>query len=282
MAITGIKHYPYQVLKDQFNDACTNGTLDDVKILVNQWRNMLQSSPPDHDPLSSLEPTLHHAIREDRADIVAYFLDQGLQMSRQAAWEAIASKASPSMWQVFLDHGLDINDRLDDGLCGPPPLLIVSTSSKTRNQVRWFLAHGANPNAESRHGLSPFLRALLLAAAAGASPTIAVPFVCSAPRTRRRRAKRLAMLRCVLDAGADPDAPKWAHNRRGYAGDFDWGSGLLNLALSYGAEGVGGGSCSGGARGRMYARAISCRGGGDGVGGCEAVRAGVGWVVGGV
>jgi ankyrin repeat protein len=41
------------------------------------------------------------------------------------------------------------------------------------------------------------------------------------------------VLRYLLDAGADPNAKKWAHNGKGYAADFDWGS-ALNAALADG------------------------------------------------
>ncbi|RYP17092.1 hypothetical protein DL765_004711 [Monosporascus sp. GIB2] len=47
--------------------------------------------------------------------------------------------------------------------------------------------------------------------------------------------RRLAVLRFLLDAGADPDARKWAHSSRGRVSDFDWGSGL-NLALVNGFD----------------------------------------------
>lgn len=89
--------------------------------------------------------------------------------------------------------------------------------------VRWFLAHGADPNAESHHGLTPFLKAgqerplatVRLLHESGASLAIAVPFVCSARPTQDGEtesdgsARRLEVLRYLLDNGADPEAPMW-------------------------------------------------------------------------
>lgn len=89
--------------------------------------------------------------------------------------------------------------------------------------VRWFLAHGSDPNAESHHGLTPFLKAVQerslstvrLLHEAGASLAIAVPFVCSAPAVQdgetegNGATRRLQVLRYLLDNGADPEAPMW-------------------------------------------------------------------------
>lgn len=119
--------------------------------------------------------------------------------------------------------------------------------------TRWFLDHGADPNAEAPWGLSPFLRAVndysiplstvQLLLEDGGNPVNAVPFVCSAvdrsgPSTSSEdgidggpEGRNLAVLRFLLDKGADMEAKKWGHNSRGYASDFDWGSGL-NIALS--------------------------------------------------
>lgn len=92
-----------------------------------------------------------------------------------------------------------------------------------KDLIRWFLAHGADPNAESHHGLTPVLKAVQerplatvhLLHEAGASLAIAVPFVCSARPTQDGEtesdgaARRLEVLRYLLDNGADPEAPMW-------------------------------------------------------------------------
>lgn len=91
------------------------------------------------------------------------------------------------------------------------------------DMVRWLLAHGADPNAESHHGLNPFLKAVQVSSLAtvrllheaGASLAIAVPFVCAAPAAQDGEteadgaARRLQVLRYLLDNGADPEAPMW-------------------------------------------------------------------------
>ena len=82
----------------------------------------------------------------------------------------------------------------------------------------WFLTQGADPNAESHYGFTPFLKAVQvrplanvrLLHDAGASLAIAVPFVCSARAAQdgeteaEGAARRLQVLRYLLDNGAEP------------------------------------------------------------------------------
>ncbi|ETS74008.1 hypothetical protein PFICI_13874 [Pestalotiopsis fici W106-1] len=82
---------------------------------------------------------------------------------------------------------------------------------------------------------------------AGRNPVNAIPLVRSAvdhsgPGTDfadeiegRPDGRNLAVLRFLLDKGADTEAQKWGHNDRGYASGFDWESGL-NIALSKSRE----------------------------------------------
>ncbi|KAI0412617.1 hypothetical protein F5X98DRAFT_391791 [Xylaria grammica] len=198
--------------------------------------------------MGTLEPTLFHAIRSDRADVANYLLDEGVKFSGLALAETVTSQPLPAMWQVFLDHGLDINAPPEDA--GMSPLGFPESYILPREDlVRWFLEHGADPNAESSFGLTTFLRAVghaplstvALLHAAGGSVAIAVPFVCSPwppnltasdpSQSELNSDERLAVLRYLLDAGANPDTPKWSHNSRGYGSDFDWGS-ALNTALT--------------------------------------------------
>lgn len=122
-----VEYYPDHPLIQQLNNTCSNGTLQEVQELIAQWKSMPQPSSshgPMHNPMSRLDPVLHTAIKANRVDIVAYLLDQGIRVTRKAAWEAVKCKCSSALWQVLFDHGLDINEPLDDALC-PPPLAYV-------------------------------------------------------------------------------------------------------------------------------------------------------------
>jgi hypothetical protein len=106
----------------QLNEAIGSHTLDEVIQLVSEWKRVSQLPPhhgPADDPVGALGPALFHAIRADRFDVVAYLLDQGVKPSRLALWEAVSCKSSSAMWQVFLDHGLDINAPLEDSGTSP-------------------------------------------------------------------------------------------------------------------------------------------------------------------
>jgi len=126
LPVPGIEYHPDHPLMRQMSDACTKGELDEIKKLVRQWLDAPDASlprGPSQYPIGTLEPLWYQAIREDHADIVDYLLGQGIKMCQLGLWDAIAHNCSASMWQVFLDHGLDINESVDGA--GPGPLAFV-------------------------------------------------------------------------------------------------------------------------------------------------------------
>lgn len=107
----------------QLDEAIANDNLDGVKEIVTRWQNMAEPSPPRgprNYPNSTLEPALYYAIRENRPEAVDYLLSRGVKVCSLVASEAIHSKSPPAMWQVFLNHGVDVNAPLDKGLALPP------------------------------------------------------------------------------------------------------------------------------------------------------------------
>ncbi|KAI0967046.1 hypothetical protein F4678DRAFT_257794 [Xylaria arbuscula] len=240
LPVRGVTYYPDHPFTQQLNQACSEDELDKFKAILAEWCRAEDPSPPRGPsiyPMAPVEPCFYHAIRLDRSTFVALMLDQGVLMCHLAASVAIEYKCSTAMWEVFLDNGMfDLNvpfSRVD-----PPPLAFVLHNEEL---VRWLLAHGADPNVETSWGLTPFLKAVghaplsivKLLHEAGGSIAIAVPFACMPSPSRPPDDDRLEVLRYLLDLGADPNAPKWAHNRNGRHSDFDWGS-TLNAVLANG------------------------------------------------
>ncbi|KZL78099.1 ankyrin repeat protein [Colletotrichum tofieldiae] len=232
---------PDDPLMQKLCDACVQGQLDEFKRLIKEWKEMgpaaMPPPGPEQYPIGSLEPILYFAIRRHQAAIVSYLLDEGLKFGRLAQIEASQSRCRPPMWQVFLDHGWDINHT--DSPADPPPLAFVLDD---REFVEWYLAHGADPNAEAKYGWTPWLRAIVFAPletikilhAAGGRMDLAVPFVGLGPESRRRNcSESMELLRYLLDNGADINARLFAHNHYNRDAYFDPGS-ALNLALMNG------------------------------------------------
>ena len=106
------------------------------------------------------------------------------------------------------------------------------------NMIRWFLAHGASPNASN----SGFFRTPIMYAAAMLSLSIVKLLYaygvthesvlqCAAESTREGR---LEVLEFVVEKGADINAIKWQH----HAFTYDcWGRASLGTALHYAVTG---------------------------------------------
>ncbi|KAL0942044.1 ankyrin repeat protein [Colletotrichum truncatum] len=224
--------------------ACSQGQLDEFKRLVTQWKStrLVASAPPGPQLLiATLEPVLCFAIRQHQTQIVSYLLDEGMEVSVLAEVEAADCKCDSSMWEVFLNHGWDINN--SHSAADAPALGWVFYDIDV---VRWFLSHGADPNAEARYGWTPWLRAVVWAPLeivkllheAGGRLDLAVPYVCFGLANRRNAHKypdRLEVLRYLLDNGADINARMWSHNHYGRSSHFDCGS-ALNIALLGGQD----------------------------------------------
>lgn len=123
MPIPSNDAYHENHIMERLNEAVTDDSLEDVRGIILQWQDASEASLPRNTSRfhsDALQPILSQAIKMERADMVTYLLDAGIRLTRQAVVEAISCQSSISIWQVFLEHGLDINEPLSDW--GLPPL----------------------------------------------------------------------------------------------------------------------------------------------------------------
>lgn len=99
-------------LADDMEAASASGDLIQVKALLEQWHATGKRVPPDGfccDPEDPFPMSMIAAIKNQRLDVIACFLDEGFPIC--AAGSATASKVgSVDVYQTFLDHGWDINE----------------------------------------------------------------------------------------------------------------------------------------------------------------------------
>ncbi len=100
-------------LADDMEAASASGDLIQVKALLEQWHAAGKRVPPDGfccDPEDPFPMSMIAAIKNQRLDVIACLLDEGFPIC--AAGSAAASKVgSVDVYQTFLDHGWDINER---------------------------------------------------------------------------------------------------------------------------------------------------------------------------
>ncbi|OBT69335.1 hypothetical protein VE03_01038 [Pseudogymnoascus sp. 23342-1-I1] len=94
------------------------------------------------------------AIANRHEALVSYLFSMGIGEPSLYVWEALEAK-STAIFQVFLDHGWDINKPL--GRNKAPPLGYVSND---RALTEWFLNNDANPNATCDWDYTPMSNAM--------------------------------------------------------------------------------------------------------------------------
>ncbi|KZF20271.1 ankyrin [Xylona heveae TC161] len=90
--------------------------------------------------LTPLHVALERAVERNHTHIVLYLLDQGISIYAND-FVLAAQKRSFVMLKLFIEHGWDINHPM--GWREGPPLTLALNDEPL---LRWFLAHGADPN----------------------------------------------------------------------------------------------------------------------------------------
>lgn len=92
--------------------AAREGDLSRVQDLVEQWRANLS---PSELTASHLRQPLVESLVANQAQVVSYLLDQGAELDSHLVTLAPVEETSTDMFQVFLDHGWDINGITSNG-----------------------------------------------------------------------------------------------------------------------------------------------------------------------
>lgn len=88
-------------------EAAKVGDLSRVDALVRQWRTKSTSS--SESIVLNLRQLLVESLVANQAQVVSYLLDQGAELDSHLVTLAPIEETSMDMFQVFLDHGWDIN-----------------------------------------------------------------------------------------------------------------------------------------------------------------------------
>ena len=138
----------------QLETAVTVGDMASVKLILQRWH-----SRPKDDQLSADLFASSYELAMERGDVstASYLIEEGISINESHFQLAMRKKSYPFL-KCFLHHGFNINR--PQSYTNPAPLADTFGDEK---MTRWFLDHGANPNAETGNNTTPLSRALLYA-----------------------------------------------------------------------------------------------------------------------
>ena len=166
----------YTTADPELLTAAQRGDIGQVQTLVEQWRAKLSPLTASH-----LRQPLVESLVANQARVVSYLLGQGAELDSHIVTLASVEETSTDMFQVFLDHGWDINSITSNGAprlkyvrlsqLGIKGKFLTLTFSRDvvpfESLVRFFLANGANPNS-----CGPRRFSILDVAAASSTPEV--------------------------------------------------------------------------------------------------------------
>lgn len=136
----------------QLETAVISGDMTSVRYILQQWH-----ARPKEKQISKDLFTSSYKFAMGDVSIASYLIKQGISIN-ESHFKLAMKKRSFQFLECFLDHGFDINR--PRSYIDPAPLADTFDDEK---MTRWFLDHGADPNAETENGTTPLSRAVLYA-----------------------------------------------------------------------------------------------------------------------
>lgn len=141
---------PPEVL--QLETAGAAGDMPTVKAILQQWHETPKDKQINLDLFAS---SFEFAMKGGHISVASYMLERGVSMN-EAHFKLAMRQKSYSFLELFISYGFDINSPRSSTDPGP-----LADTFDDETMTRWFLDHGADPNAETRMGVTPISRALI-------------------------------------------------------------------------------------------------------------------------
>jgi hypothetical protein len=127
---TGVMYFtetfPDHPLILRMNEVVAQNNLDLLSTLIDEYlgRPVRDPSPGSDSPpgylLAALEPVFLYAILQNLPSAVALLMTRGVRLCNNSLYKICEWNTSSEVYQVFLDHGWDINKQMN--WARPPPL----------------------------------------------------------------------------------------------------------------------------------------------------------------
>ncbi|KAL9121843.1 MAG: hypothetical protein Q9187_001605 [Circinaria calcarea] len=188
------------------------GNVSEVQNILSSWREPANGGLIAEEALDYFQSAVEPAVRNGHDSVVSYLLDQRIPIDPMAA-EVAADRAvetgSTSTLQILLDHGWNINQPF--GLTVGSTLRLVVSNEEL---IKWYLSHGADPNATCAMGRIPMesaaqhapLAVIRLLISNGANVKSTDVIANAAIAHARGEPGRLEVAEYLLDQGAPVDA----------------------------------------------------------------------------
>jgi len=143
---------PPEVL--QLEHASAAGDFFAVQTILHQWNEKPKCEQINKDLFASC---FEFTLDKGRLPIAQHLVEHGIVIN-EAHFKLAMNKKCYAFLQLALDYGLDINKSWGDYDVAP-----LADTFDDKAMTRWFLDHGADPNAQTRLGITPISKALVSA-----------------------------------------------------------------------------------------------------------------------